>query len=254
MTAATIRVNDILISTVVRRELITSGPTEIDFDMNSRSYRLTGPNIVERLHHAVRCAGERPIRPDEITELHDGPMTATEVLERQRAFVAEQEQTFLRRVANRALTRLGRDRAVDPPLLTYPGAINRMPARGLMPHNFAQDGDIEKVERKAKAALWTCLDDQQREQLFVSNLFSVSGSRGKYIYRIGKGTQGNVHRDDGSQFCLTHKNLPVWDLMLAQKLMIQDDEPKFLKMANRLDEPALLGVVYIDEGPIEASI
>lgn len=211
----TIFVNDVVMSAEVQCLLIASGPVEIDYNGALGGYRLTGPNINSRLHHAIACAGERPLIEDEIVE---GPqMTATEVIERRRAFYAE--------------IRYAQERAANPPLLICPGAIN-YGTTSLIPPS---PNDTEKVERKAKAALWRYLNEQQQQDLFCLGRFIVNGGESKMAYNILKGRQGNVWRDDDAHFCLTHGDLPVWDLMLAQKLMIEDSEPQFLELANRLD-------------------
>lgn len=239
-------VDDATMSAEVWRYMNVSGPVHIVWDSVYAGYRLTGPNVRERLAHAVQCAGERPLMESDIAP---GPqMTATEVLESRRAFSAEQAErarrsaaSFHEPIVNRALQTLGSLTTAQQAGLGRlpPGAINWLStsAVALSLRSSEDPYNTEKVDRKAKAALWCYLNEQQRNDLFCLGRFVVKGGKSKMAYKIFKGSQGNVRREDDARFCLTHGDLPVWDLMLAQKLMIEDNEPKFLESANRLDIP-----------------
>lgn len=173
--------------------------------------------------------------------------TATEIAERQRAAEQEWNREHARRrqasfnhsIANRALMILGSGMAEQQPdLRPDPNAINWL-STSTVPLRASISADpynTEKVDRKAKAALWRYLNEKQHEDLFCLGHFVVNGGKSKMVYKIMKGRQGNVHREDDARFCLTHGDLPVWDLMLAQKLMIEDSEPRFLELANDLNE------------------
>ena len=248
-----------LMSAAVQRWMTASGPIDMSHDMSTLNYRLTGPNIIERLHNAVRSAGERPLSESDITVLESGPPVTfagvdagdvctyisppsspdEPVRVRLRDSSGEPIQTFERppimttteALANRALLTLG---APTPEQVGFNrfSAINWFPAGSRL--RIPRTDDTDWVDRKAKAALWRYLNEQQREDLFCLGRFVVGGSESEMAYEILKGKQGNVCRDDAAKFCLTHGDLPVWDLMLAQKLMIEDNEPQFLEMANRL--------------------
>jgi len=90
-------------------------------------------------------------------------------------------------------------------------------------------------EAKARALLERALSPEQRRDLFTRRCFYVKGKR--FTYRIREGHSGNVDALDSkgrviSRFC-AHPlgRVPVYDVMLAQKLWIETDESMFLKKA-----------------------
>ena len=89
---------------------------------------------------------------------------------------------------------------------------------------------------KAKGILWSYLNAEQRTQLFCLNYFRVRGSKTNKIYRIAAGHTGNVIREDGNTYCLVpDEPVPMWDQLLAQKLLIEDNEMSFIRKAHRQD-------------------
>jgi hypothetical protein len=92
----------------------------------------------------------------------------------------------------------------------------------------------EAAGAKARQLLLDMLNEVQREMYEKDAYFMVEGSRGG-VYRIDDGFQGNVrcelrHR----RYCghLRDSRIPVYDHMLAQKLMLETDEEAFLAVAN----------------------
>ena len=183
-------------------------------------------------------------------------MTASEVRERQAEFVAEQQRRMqAQRQAHAARYAAAADLALlgQSQIRIEPGAVNRVPPADWQ--NVFDEGPADapapepptaEIEAKAKGILWSYLNRRQREDLFCVNYFIVTGSMTGMVYRIVPGMQGNIYRDDGARYCVTNPTLPSWDLLLAQKLMLEDDEGKFLTLARRLDhdgavrdEPAL---------------
>jgi hypothetical protein len=88
---------------------------------------------------------------------------------------------------------------------------------------------------KARVLLDRALTPKQRRDLFARGYFFVKGKR--FTYRIHEGCSGNVDALDFrgcliSRFC-AHPlgRVPVYDVMLAQKLWIETDENMFLKKA-----------------------
>ena len=88
---------------------------------------------------------------------------------------------------------------------------------------------------KARALLERALTPQQRRDLLARGYFYVKGRR--FTYRIREGQSGNVDALDSrgcviSRFC-AHPlgRVPVYDVMLAQKLWIETDENMFLRKA-----------------------
>ena len=88
---------------------------------------------------------------------------------------------------------------------------------------------------KSWALLENALTAEQRRDLFARGYFYVQGKR--FTYRIREGHSGNVDALD-SRGCVTERfcahplgRVPVYDVMLAQKLWIETDENMFLKKA-----------------------
>ena len=88
---------------------------------------------------------------------------------------------------------------------------------------------------KARALLDRALTPEQRRDLVAKGYFYVKGKR--FTYRIREGHSGNVDALDSrgrviDRFC-AHPlgRVPVYDVMLAQKLWIETDENMFLKKA-----------------------
>ncbi|MGH8729471.1 MAG: hypothetical protein ACREV9_15235 [Burkholderiales bacterium] len=107
----------------------------------------------------------------------------------------------------------------------------------------------QQAEERAKALLLENLDDEQQQDLLTHGHFKVKSTltQGAY-YRIYTGASGNIHfhgSDDKfvKQLCATSIDfgIPVCDVMLVQKLMIECDEAGFLAVANdltaRVEEP-----------------
>ena len=88
---------------------------------------------------------------------------------------------------------------------------------------------------KARVLLERALTPEQRRDLYARGYFYVNGKR--FTYRIREGHSANVDALDSSgcvmiRFC-AHPlgRVPVYDVMLAQKLWIETDENMFLKKA-----------------------
>lgn len=106
-----------------------------------------------------------------------------------------------------------------------------------------QQGERQAADRKAEELLAEHLAPEQREQYRTNKSFEVvlkaRFGLGSKRYRINHGWSGNVALldKDGREverYCIHHRELiPVPDLLLAQKLMLETDEEQFLKIANR---------------------
>jgi len=97
------------------------------------------------------------------------------------------------------------------------------------------------AEVKAEALLRSLLDERQDRDLTEKGWFDVlvRGDEGERVYRIKRGRAGNVVRlgADGREverLCVYPRGpLPAADSMAAQKLMLENDERKFRKVANK---------------------
>jgi len=98
-----------------------------------------------------------------------------------------------------------------------------------------------RAQRKARALLHSCLTKEQRWDLRASKSFEVIGQDG-YAYQVIEGSCNNVRRIEPSgsirwSLCLvtTEFGLPIYDLMLMQKLLLETDVELFLKTAHAQD-------------------
>ena len=102
----------------------------------------------------------------------------------------------------------------------------------------------ENATRRSEELLHEHLTSDQSAQLRRDKFFVVEGgkSRKRYRVRADKGTVANVERVSGSgaveQRLCAHltpaANAPLFDHLLAQKLMLEHDEESFLRVANHL--------------------
>jgi hypothetical protein len=98
----------------------------------------------------------------------------------------------------------------------------------------------DEAKDKAEQLLLSYLDEDQLKLYKNNNFFVVYGSETGTPYRINKATQINVDvlnenlDKTGERLCaIPDENVPVCDHMLSQKLMIENNENKFLDVAHK---------------------
>lgn len=103
------------------------------------------------------------------------------------------------------------------------------------------EGERAKARERAEKLLFENLTPRQAEELRAKGYFTVMGPprrEGQYQYRVRRGRSGNVTRHDQAgtpieRLCIHPvENVPDADTMLAQKLMIENEEELFLRIAN----------------------
>jgi hypothetical protein len=89
-----------------------------------------------------------------------------------------------------------------------------------------------RARLRAEALLWAWLSPAQRKQYRARGWFEVTTASGRR-YRVLRG--GVVRRDPrGSGYCIEATSpVPVADEMLANKLLLETDERRFLATAHR---------------------
>ena len=99
-------------------------------------------------------------------------------------------------------------------------------------------GATKRARRRARALLEENLSREQRKELKRKGYFHVYSSRGN-VFRIAREFPFNVRLAGEAKrsrifFCLEAEDplVPVEDVMLAQKLMLETDEGEFLRLAN----------------------
>jgi hypothetical protein len=122
-----------------------------------------------------------------------------------------------------------------------PGAMElfrgmRQAEFGYEPNDPAAERAQKKANKRAKALLHRHLTKEQRLHLRATDGFSVIGQNGK-TYRIEHGSCRNVFLMIGGEkrvlYCIVpaEERVPVYDLMLAQKVMLQSNIKEFFKHA-----------------------
>lgn len=113
---------------------------------------------------------------------------------------------------------------------------------------FGEGSDpTPKAERRAEKLLLANLTaEQAREYEALRKSFTVIATSGKH-YEIYRTRTGNVYEvnPDGNwlaQYCaVLPRDVPLADQLLAQKLMLEYDEPRFLRTANLLNRREIFG-------------
>lgn len=109
-----------------------------------------------------------------------------------------------------------------------PGGIEQ--PMGLPHHRFSREW--AEASRKARELLIAHLPPEQLKDFKRSGCFTVVGNKTGTTYRLGSG----VVRTHDAIFCIgpVDAGLPRDDRVLTQKWLLETDEEKFLKIANRL--------------------
>jgi len=103
---------------------------------------------------------------------------------------------------------------------------------------FRDAGAARAPERRSLILMRNWLSPDQREQFDARGYFDVVGSHTGRRYRIRFGTSTNVHELDNFErsvagWCFVPTEyLPPGDVMLAQKLALENDEPSALAVAK----------------------
>lgn len=109
--------------------------------------------------------------------------------------------------------------------------------------NLREEQAREQLRRdlangRARRLLGEFLTPAQHEELVTRSHIHVKGQDGK-TYRICAATHQNVFEVEGdrpvTQFCVVPRDpsLPLYDIMLAQKLMLETNIEGFMALANR---------------------
>lgn len=90
-----------------------------------------------------------------------------------------------------------------------------------------------EVEARAEKLLLRSLTPAQRESYRLHGHFEVIGSESGHPYSICKGRQLNVtNLASRRNLCLVFPSVPLADQLVGQKILLEGDEPTFLRDAN----------------------
>jgi hypothetical protein len=128
------------------------------------------------------------------------------------------------------------------------GQQARLPGWDVLPNNGSLSGawpvqtkpgsDAERsAEARARKLLVKLLSPVQREELRNRDCFSVNvAGRGRFVI-LPRKTLNVLNAETGQCYCcVTERDIPVSDLMLAQKLMLENDPEQFFAVANSPSE------------------
>lgn len=106
---------------------------------------------------------------------------------------------------------------------------------------FTEAGLFEdrRARQRSLDLLLKCLTPAQRAEFERTSAFKVRGSKSGQQYRITYATTANIEviEPPGTvvrRLCAGPVGVPIPAVMLAQKLMLEADEPEFLRIAARL--------------------
>ena len=94
----------------------------------------------------------------------------------------------------------------------------------------------EEGEARSLRLLLSCLDEEQRQEVRERKRFKMFGQDGKK-YLVTYRQHGNVWLLDENEkpvmnYCIVAEDVPIYDQMLSQKLLLEHDPSSFFETAN----------------------
>jgi hypothetical protein len=103
---------------------------------------------------------------------------------------------------------------------------------------FSYAGLAREPDRRSLKLMRRWLSAAQREQFDTRGYFDVVGSHSGRRYRIRNGSSSNICELDRFERTVTrwcfvpYENLPIGDVLLAQKIALENDEQSALSVAR----------------------
>ena len=91
----------------------------------------------------------------------------------------------------------------------------------------------DKAEARAERLFTLIAGAKAHDDLVNAEKTPVRGSAGTAYHLLRRRTYSVTRDEDGAAFCAVVPGVPLWDHLLGVKLMIEHDEPAFLRVANR---------------------
>lgn len=243
-----------------------------DLLMPDRHASRPGVRLTPR-QRVLRQAEEelRQIRHETAMAAYPSPMTATEVLLRQREFASRTQhhldEAFVAQYGAEMRAALGLQPELDDAGIGY-AAPAREALQGIapqmlvtnipeemmrhlelrpgqvfyyrgeeirfVPHGPLSPADALAAEMRAKVLLLDSLTEEQKEHWIEKSYFMAQGNVSGMWYKIKPGREGNIEDGKGAGYCITARGfLPMSDIVLSQKLLIEGDEGMFLAIARK---------------------
>jgi hypothetical protein len=132
-------------------------------------------------------------------------------------------------------------RVVGLALLMWTFVLSGFPFRGRRAGESQRPPQAEgEAEARATALLLRMLTPAQREEFEGHGYFTVDvAGRGRFCI-LPSNFFNVLHIETGDSYCAAPKiHFPLPDLMLCQKLLLENDPERFFKVANRRRELAI---------------
>lgn len=118
-------------------------------------------------------------------------------------------------------------------LLTYGSATFRYdPSAILRWDHFSQDADTPEAIERAQDLFKLGAGQAAFDTLKANKPLPITGSQGTKYLLLKKATFCIQRVSDNALLCAVVPGVPLWDHLLGIKLMVEHDEPAFLKIAN----------------------
>ena len=109
-------------------------------------------------------------------------------------------------------------------------------AFGVSPDDLKPDPKKKEADERAKELLLSNLTDEQKKTFTDKGYFECVGNRTGKTYRIHNYRNINT-RCGNDKYCVVQGNdVPLSDQLLTEKMLIENDEDKFLKVANKFSQ------------------
>jgi hypothetical protein len=114
---------------------------------------------------------------------------------------------------------------------------------------FGEPRDPAADKRAAELFRMTA-GDEAFKTLEAGKALPITGSKGTAYHLLKKASYCVERPSDGARLCAVVPGVPLWDHLLGVKLMVEHDEPRFLKTANVAGiGPAIYpgGITWVDD-------
>lgn len=95
-----------------------------------------------------------------------------------------------------------------------------------------QSPKSDEADTKARNLFITMAGQRAYDKLAAQQPLLVVGSAGRRYFLHCRATYCVTRESDGAKLCAVVPGVPLWDHLLGIKLMIEHDEPRFLRTAN----------------------
>lgn len=110
--------------------------------------------------------------------------------------------------------------------------LNQAQTRVMFGWDLAQPGFTDEADKKARELFKKTVGEKEYEILDKGNPLPITGSKGTAYNLFAKASFCIERIKDKARLCAVVPGVPLWDHLLGIKLMVEHDEPTFLKTAN----------------------